>query len=494
MTDQPIAARKDDRLWGGRFEREPDKAFDAFQRSFSFDQRLLPYEFAVDRAWAKALQKAGILTEIEVRDTLIALQTISDELNADPTFLEGSTAEDVHHFVESALVHELGALGWKLHTGRSRNELVATDFRLFIMDAAVSLQRQLGEFLIAILEKAKTNFGVPMAGMTHMQHAQPILLSHFLVAHAEAFSRDVTRVQHAAESADACPMGSGALAGNSFGVDRNAIARDLGFSRTTANSLDAVSDRDFALDYLFALTGIATHLSRLAEDFVIFASQEFGYVILPDEYSTGSSLMPQKKNPDAWELIRGKTGRVTGALLGLLTTLKGLPTGYQRDLQEDKEGLFAAHDQVAAMLAIATGAVTATKFNADRLRAAASNPVLFATDAADYLVHKGLPFRQAHDLIGEVLREAERQGKPWTQLSLEDVKKISPLFEQDFLAAPSVETSIATKAVPGGTAPEQVRSAIAELQKRITHLDTDLNTNLNKEQNVNLNPKSGEKP
>ncbi len=298
MTDQPIAARKDDRLGGGRFEREPDKAFDAFQRSFSFDRRLLPYEFAVDRAWAKALQKVGILTEIEVRDTLIALQSISDELNADPTFLEGSTAEDVHHFVESALVHELGALGWKLHTGRSRNELVATDFRLFIMDAAASLQRQLGEFLIAILEQAKTNFGVPMAGMTHMQHAQPILLSHFLLAHAEAFSRDVTRLQHAADSADACPMGSGALAGNSFGVDRNAIARDLGFSRITANSLDAVSDRDFALDYLFALTGIATHLSRLAEDYVIFASQEFGYVILPDEYSTGSSLTTRL--PPCW--------------------------------------------------------------------------------------------------------------------------------------------------------------------------------------------------
>jgi len=486
MTDQPIAARKDDRLWGGRFEREPDKAFDGFQRSFSFDRRLLPYEFAVDRAWAKALQTVGILTEIEVRDTLIALQSISDELNADPTFVEGSTAEDVHHFVESALVHELGALGWKLHTGRSRNELVATDFRLFIMDAAAGQQRQLGEFLIALLEQAKTNFGVPMAGMTHMQHAQPILLSHFLLAHAEAFSRDVARLQHAADSADACPMGSGALAGNSFGVDRNAIARDLGFSRITANSLDAVSDRDFALDYLFALTGIATHLSRLAEDFVLFASQEFGYVILPDEYSTGSSLMPQKKNPDAWELIRGKTGRITGALLGLLTTLKGLPTGYQRDLQEDKEGLFAAHDQVAAMLAIATGAVTATKFHADRLRAAASNPVLFATDAADYLVHKGLPFRQAHDLIGEVLREAERQGKPWTQLSFGDLKKISPLFEQDFLAAPSVETSIATKAVPGGTAPEQVRSAIAELQKRVTNLNNELNTK--------LNPKTGEKP
>jgi argininosuccinate lyase len=312
--------------------------------------------------------------------------------------------------------------------------------------------------------------------MTHMQHAQPILLSHFLLAHAEAFSRDVTRLQHASESADACPMGSGALAGNSFNIDRLAIARDLGFSRITANSLDAVSDRDFALDYLFALASIATHLSRLAEDFVLFASQEFGYVILPDEYSTGSSLMPQKKNPDAWELIRGKTGRITGALLGLLTTLKGLPTSYQRDLQEDKEALFAAHDQVAAMLAIATGAVATTKFNTDRLRAAASNPVLFATDGADYLVHKGLPFRQAHDLIGQVLREAERQGKPWTQLSLEDVQKISPLFEQDFLAAPSVESSIATKTVPGGTAPEQVRSAIAELQNRITELSAKLNS------------------
>jgi argininosuccinate lyase len=482
MTDQPITERKDDRLWGGRFEREPDKQFDAFQRSFSFDRRLLPYELEVDRAWAKALQTVGILTEVEVRDTLNALHSISDELSADQTFLQDSTAEDVHHFVESALVHELGALGWKLHTGRSRNELVATDFRLFVMDAAASLQRQLAEFLGAILEQAKTNFGVPMAGMTHMQHAQPILLSHFLLAHAEAFSRDVARLQHASESADACPMGSGALAGNSFNIDRNAIARDLGFSRITANSLDAVSDRDFALDYLFALAGIATHLSRLAEDFVIFASQEFGYVVLPDEYSTGSSLMPQKKNPDAWELIRGKTGRITGALLGLLTTLKGLPTSYQRDLQEDKEALFAAHDQVAAMLAIATGAVATTKFNTDRLYAAASNPVLFATDGADYLVHKGLPFRQAHDLIGKVLREAERQGKPWTQLSLEDVQKISPLFEQDFLAAPSVESSIATKAVPGGTAPEQVRSAIAELQKRITEL------------NAKLNSKTGEKP
>src|SRR5437660_10515532 len=214
-------------------------------------------------------------------------------------------------------------------------------------------------------------------------------------------------------------MGSGALAGNSFGIDRAAIARDLGFTRITPNSVDAVSDRDFAVDYLLALSGIATHLSRLAEDFVIFASQEFAYLILPDEYSTGSSLMPQKKNPDAWELLRGKTGRITGALLGLLTTLKGLPTSYQRDLQEDKEALFAARDQVTDMIAVATGAVAATKFNAERLKSAASNPALLATEAADYLVHKGIPFRPAHDIVGKVLREAERRNVSWTALPLE---------------------------------------------------------------------------
>jgi argininosuccinate lyase len=468
MTAQP--QRKDDRLWGGRFEREPDKQFDAFQRSFAFDRRLLPYELAVDRAWAKALQGIGILTAAEVHDTLLALDDIERRIRNDPSFLGGATVEDVHHFVESALVHQLGALGWKLHTGRSRNELVATDFRLFVMDAEKKIQSGIFELLNAFLEQAKTNFGVPMAGMTHMQHAQPILLSHFLLAHAEVFSRDLTRLQSAAASADACPMGSGALAGNSFGIDRDAIARELGFSHITANSLDAVSDRDFALDYLFALTGIATHLSRLAEDFVIFASQEFAYAILPDEYSTGSSLMPQKKNPDSWELIRGKTGRITGALLALLTTLKGLPSSYQRDLQEDKEALFSAHDQVASMLGVATGALSTTKFNVDRLRAAASNPVLLATEAADYLVRKGIPFRQAHDIVGQILREAEKQNVPWTSLPLETLKKVSPAFEADFAGSLSLGAALATKRVPGGTAPESVQTAISDLQNRLTKL------------------------
>jgi argininosuccinate lyase len=464
-----MTERKDDRLWGGRFEREPNAQFDAFQRSFAFDRRLLPYEIAVDRAWAKALEPIGIFTTAELKQTLAALDKIAERAKRDLAWLErfGVDAEDVHHFVEKALVEELGPLGWKLHTGRSRNELVATDFRLFVIDAVTQVQKTLSALLNSFLLQAQSNLGVPMAGMTHMQHAQPILLSHFLLAHAEAFTRDITRLQHAATNADACPMGSGALAGNSFAIDRNAIARELGFSRITTNSLDAVSDRDFALDYLFALTGIATHLSRLAEDFVIFASQDFSYVILPDEYSTGSSLMPQKKNPDAWELIRGKTGRITGALVGLLATLKGLPTGYQRDLQEDKEALFAANDQVADMIAVAAGAMAATKFNAQRLKSAASNPALLATEAADYLVRKGIPFRQAHDIVGKVLREAEKQDISWTLLPLETLKKISPAFEADVVSVLSVEAALASKKIPGGTAPESVRAAIADLEARL---------------------------
>ena len=463
-----MTERKDDRLWGGRFAGEPDAQFDRFQRSFAFDRRLLAYEIAVDRAWAKTLEPIGIFTAAEVRQTLAALDKISERAKTDPAWIDSAKVEDVHHFVEKALVEELGPLGWKLHTGRSRNELIATDFRLFVMDAASETEHGLENLLHAFLVQAKANLGVPMAGTTHLQHAQPILLSHFLLAHAEAFTRDLTRLEHAAASADACPMGSGALAGNSFAIGRQAIAKELGFSRITLNSLDAVSDRDFALDYLFALAGIATHLSRLAEDFVLFASQEFSYVILPDEYSTGSSLMPQKKNPDSWELIRGKTGRITGALLGLLMTLKGLPTSYQRDLQEDKEGLFAAHDQVRDMLAVATGALEFTKFNAARLRAAASDPALLATEAADYLVRKGIAFRQAHDLVGKVLGEAEKQNVPWTALPLDTLEQISPALEADLLKSLTVDAALDAKKVPGGTARESVRKAIADLEARLS--------------------------
>src|SRR5262249_44669378 len=276
-----MTERKDDKLWGGRFDKAPDRRFDSFQRSFSFDRRLLPYEIAVDRAWAKALEPIGIFTADEVKQTLAALDKIGARAESDRMWVDsfGADSEDVHHFVEKALVEELGPLGWKLHTGRSRNELVATDFRLFVIDAASEIEVAIRAVLETLCIQAEQSIDIPMAGMTHMQHAQPILLAHFFMAHAEAFLRDARKLRLAAEGANVCPMGSGALAGNSLGIDRRAVAAELGFTRITANSLDAVSDRDFALDYLFALASIATHLSRLAEDLVIFASQEFSYAI-----------------------------------------------------------------------------------------------------------------------------------------------------------------------------------------------------------------------
>ena len=459
------------KLWGGRFDRAPDELFYQFQRSFSFDRRLLPYELTVDRAWAHALESAGILTIEEMRDILTALDKITERAQNDPAWLDGSPAEDVHHFVETALVEYLGPLGYKLHTGRSRNELVATDFRMFVKEAAQEARAAVTKLIAALVGKAESVLGIPMPGMTHMQHAQPILFSHFLLAHAEAFFRDTVRLNVAVAMADACPMGSGALAGCALDVDRAAIARELFFARPTANSLDAASDRDFALDYLYALAVIATHLSRLSEDFVLFASQEFGFIVLPDEFSTGSSLMPQKKNPDCWELLRGKTGRVTASLHTLLTTLKGLPSSYQRDLQEDKEPVFNAHDQAVAMLTVAAGAVAATRPNEARMREAASDPALLATEAAHYLVRKGAPFRHAHEIVGQIVREGEHAGKSFSTLPLETLQKFSPLFAADFYDALKLESALAGPDVEGGTAPARVRHAIAAAKLRLASLE-----------------------
>jgi argininosuccinate lyase len=342
---------------------------------------------------------------------------------------------------------------------------------MFVKVAAQETHAGVARLIAALVEQAERVFGIPMPGMTHMQHAQPILFSHFLLAHAEAFFRDAARLDAAAATADACPMGSGALAGCAIDVDRGAIARELGFARPTPNSLDATSDRDFALDYLYALAVIATHLSRLAEDFVLFASQEFGFLVLPDEFSTGSSLMPQKKNPDAWELLRGKTGRVTASLHTLLTALKGLPSSYQRDLQEDKEPVFAAHDQAVAMLAVAEGAIAATRPNEARLREAASDPALLATEAAHYLVRRGAPFRQAHEIVGQIVREAERAGKPFSALSLETLRKFSPLIAPDFYDALKLDAALAGPDVQGGTAPGRVREAITAAKQRLAALE-----------------------
>jgi argininosuccinate lyase len=461
------------RMWSGRFDRGPDKLFDEFQRSFWFDRRLLPYEIAVDRAWAHAIERAGILTSAEVQKLFVALDEIEKRASDEPAWLDASAAagvEDIHHFVEMALIEKLGPLGAKLHTGRSRNELIATDFRLFIKDSSAQMCAALTALIGALVDQAERNIGTAMPGMTHMQHGQPILFAHFLLAHAEAFERDSTRFAGAAASANACPMGSGALAGCAFAIDRAALAHELGFPRATANSLDAVSDRDFALEYLFAIAALGTHLSRLAEDFVLFASQEFGFIALPDEYATGSSLMPQKKNPDAWELTRGKTGRLVGALVSLLVTMKGLPTSYQRDLQEDKEPVFAAHDQALALVQVAAGNITATKINVERMRELASDPSLLATDAADYLVRKGVPFRTAHEVVGKVLRDAEKRGEPWTKTPLTRLREFAPEFGEDFHAALSVEASLAAHSVAGGTAPESVRAAISEWRKKLSTL------------------------
>jgi argininosuccinate lyase len=470
VSDTPDQ-QKNQKMWGGRFERDPDASFYEFERSWQFDRRLLPQEFALDRAWARAIAVAGILSPEEGQQIVAALDELERRAQSDAAWLNDSKAEDVHHFVESALIEKLGALGAKLHTGRSRNEMVATEFRMYVKEAARAMRGAIAKLARAFAEHAERNLGIPMPGTTHMQHAQPILLSHWLLAHAEALHRDAERVASAAARADSCPLGSGALAGCAFPLDRKALARDLGFSGITANSLDAVSDRDFALEYLFALATLSMHLSRLAEDMILFASPEFSFIKLPDEYSTGSSLMPQKKNPDAWELIRGKTGRIYGALLAVLVACKGLPSSYQRDLQEDKEALFSSHDQALAATQIAVAALAATQFREDRLCEAAQDPSLVATEVADYLVTFGVPFREAHEIVGKVLRAAEQDGKSIREMPLERLKEFSPVFERNLGTVLTVEAALARRAVVGGTAPGAVRAALASFKSRLAKLE-----------------------
>lgn len=459
------AAQK--KMWGGRFEQEPNRVFYEFERSLGFDRRLLPFELKLDRAWSGALERCGILSIAEGEQIRAALDHIEKRAKAEPGWLKSSPAEDVHHFVESGLIEMLGPLGQKLHTGRSRNEMVVTEFRMFVKEAAAELKQATCALIEATIGLAEKYFGWPMPGMTHMQPAQPILLSHFLIAHAEAFFHDLDRIEFARNTSDACPLGTGALAGCPFPIDRAALAKDLGFARVTRNSLDSVSRRDFALDYLFALTVLASHLSRLAEDMILFASPNFGFAILPDEYSTGSSLMPQKKNPDAWELIRGKCGRVAGALMALIVTLKGLPSSYQRDLQEDKEPLFDAHDQTLAMTKIAAGAIAATQFNESKLRADAQEEGLIATEAADYLVRKGVAFRQAHEIVGKLVHDSEREGSRFSEWPLQKLKRYSSAIDLDFAAALTVEAALNRRSVTGGTAPSAVRNALNDAKERL---------------------------
>ena len=469
--DPPMKEAGGQKMWGGRFERGPDASFYEFERSWRFDRRMLPQELALDRAWARTIAAAGILTSPECQQIVGALDEIERRAESDPAWLDESNAEDVHHFAETALIEKLGPLGAKLHTGRSRNEMVATEFRMYAKLAAREIRAAIASLGRAFVAQAEKNIHVPMAGATHLQHAQPLLLAHWLLAHGEAYQRDAERFAAAADRADWCPMGSAALAGTAFPIDRKALAHDLGFSRVTPNSLDAVSDRDFALEYLFALSTLAMHLSRLAEDMILFASTEFGFLDLPDEYSTGSSLMPQKKNPDAWELIRGKTGRIYGALVSLLTTTKALPSSYQRDLQEDKEALFAAHDQALATTQIAAATLAATRFREDRLCQAAQDPALVATEVADYLVAFGVPFREAHEIVGRVLRAAEKEGKSIREMPMERLKEFSPVFGRDLPSLLTVEAALARRSIAGGTAPGAVRAALEDFKVRLSKIE-----------------------
>lgn len=453
------------KMWGGRFRGDLDPGFHAFQRSFSFDRRLLPYEFRVDRAWVRALERVGILSAEEVKQFDASLARLERGMEATPSLLEDPQAEDLHHFIEKWLIQELGALGGKLHTGRSRNELISTDLRLFIKDAAEETGKSVRRLVSALIGLAEKYPRVAMPGYTHWQRAQPILFAHFALAHATAFLRDIERVARAARAADVMPLGSGALAGCAFPIDRKALAAELGFAQPSLNSLDAVGDRDFVLDYLFAVSVAGLHLSRLAEDMVLFATEEFGFIRLPDAFSTGSSLMPQKRNPDGWELIRGKAGRLLAALVSEGMMLKGLASGYQRDLQEDKEPLFAAHDQLLGMLAVAADMLAATELDVDRISEAAADCALLATDLADYLVRRGVAFRDAHQIVGQLVQDAEQAGVTLASLPLERFRARTNAADETVFRALDLDASLSARNIPGGTAPEAVAQALAHLRR-----------------------------
>lgn len=454
-------------MWGGRFTGSPDPGFHAFQRSFSFDCRLLPYELRVDRAWARELGRIGVLSAEEVSQIMDSLARLEQEIERTPALLDDAEVEDLHDFVEKWLIQELGPLGGKLHTGRSRNELIATDVRLFVKEAAGETSAALHELLRALAGLAEKYPRAVMPGYTHWQRAQPILFAHFVLAHAAAFLRDLERVREAARAADTMPLGSGALAGCAFPVNRQALAAELGFADISLNSLDAVGDRDFVLHYLFAVSVIGLHLSRLAEDMVLFATSEFGFIRLPDAFTTGSSLMPQKRNPDGWEMIRGKAGRIVAALVGEEIMLKGLATSYQRDLQEDKEPLFAAHDQLQAMLAVAARMLAATEVNETRMAQAAADPALLATELADFLVRRGVSFREAHRIVGELVQDAEKAGATLSSLPAERFRARAGLTGDDVAKVLQLESALSARNIHGGTGPEAVAQALARIRSAV---------------------------
>jgi argininosuccinate lyase len=451
------------KMWGGRFKGEMDAQAWEMNASISIDQRLARQDVRGSLAWAMALRDVGVLSEEEHNHIHRGLEAILREFG-EGTFEIKAKDEDIHTAVERRLGELCGGLAGKLHTGRSRNDQVATDLRLWLLEHLPELDQALAGFQAVLVDKAEINFGVLMPGYTHLQRAQPVLLSHWWLSHFWALHRDRQRLADLKVRTASLPLGSGALAGTPFLIDRDALARELGFDNAAPNSIDAVSDRDFAVEFLFCCALCGVHLSRLAEALILFSSSEFGFFHLSDAYSTGSSLMPQKKNPDVFELARGGAGRLTGYLTGLLVTLKGLPSAYDKDLQEDKLPVFNAFDLMVKSLRVLAGALETLMINPQRLQANL-DPGMMAADAADYLVEKGVPFREAHALIGEIVNLAAGQGIEINQLSLEELRSIHPAIEDGFYGVFDPQRSVARRKASGGTAPEAVREQIDMCRK-----------------------------
>ena len=453
------------KMWSGRFGQPQDAEFDEWQRSFPFDRVLLPYEVAASKAHASALAKTGVLSREELSATLSALDQIAREgapHDDDPSI------EDVHHYVEKRVVEIAGEVGLKLHTGRSRNEQIATDLRLYVREQIDEVTRLLAEFASAFVQQAEVAGDSAMPAYTHLQRAEPVLVAHWLLAYVEMFLRDIERLADCRKRMNVCPLGSGAIAGTILPLDREAIAEQLGFDGPTANSIDATSDRDFAIDFVQALSFVALHLSRWAVEFILFSTTEFGFIKLPEQYATGSSAMPQKKNPDALELVRGKSGKVFAEACALFIGVKGLPLAYNKDLQETQQPVFAAAQQVSSMIRVATGFMSAVKFNHDRMQQAASRGFMNALAAAAHLVRQGTPFRRAHEQIGRAVRLCLEQSCELAQLSTEDYALCGIEADEQFYSALALDEVLAIHDVPGGTAPTRVRQALQTAKAKLS--------------------------
>ncbi len=460
------------KMWSGRFREPLDPDFERWQRSIVFDWRLLPQEITASKAHAAALIAAGILTKDEgakLRNALDKIATDHASEAGQAHVRDHATAEDIHHFVELKLVEQIGSLGLKLHTGRSRNEQIATDLRLYVRTQIALVIESLASWANALVKQARAADDSVMPSYTHLQRAEPVLIAHWLLAYVEMILRDADRLHDCAARLNFCPLGAGAVAGATLALDRTIAAKELAFTAPTANSIDATSDRDFILEYLQALTIVGLHLSRFAEEITLFATAEFNFVTLPEAFSTGSSAMPQKKNPDLTELIRAKVGRIHGAAQAVTLLLKGLPLAYNKDMQETQEPAFAV-DFVPQMLALVARFTGALQFNRQRMSEAAQFGYLNAMAAATYLVHKGVPFRTAHEKIGNAVRFAIEKGVELGDLTLDELHQFGEEFAQDFYAAITLEATLDCHDVIGGTARQRVHLALAAAQEKIADL------------------------